>query len=140
MVTNIENITNAFKIYNDAYFGGFLPLPRFGVLHSYRICGCLEWSDITRNGDLVNPIIKVTDYYELDEETFRNILCHEMLHYYLMCLHFGEGGKHGKWFKKKAKQLNDKYGLNITIGTCVSNLKRRKAAPLLEYWLSHFFF
>ena len=44
------------------------------------------------NEDLRPPIVKVTDDYELDEETFMNILCHEMLHYYLMCLHFDEGG------------------------------------------------
>lgn len=139
MVANIENMTHAFKIYNDAYFGGFLTCPLFEVLHSYRIGGCFSWSDITRNGNPVCPTIKVTDYYDLDEKDFRNIMCHEMLHYYLMHLHFDPKGTHGKWFKKKAKQLNEKYGLNIAVRTNIANLKRRKGAPIIGYWLRHFY-
>lgn len=131
---------NAFKIYKDVYFGGILPTPKFGVQYSYRKCGLFSWSDITWNGNPVNPTIKITDYYELEEEEFRNILCHEMIHYYLMCLHFDMKGKHGKWFKKKVGQLNEKYGLNITLKFNVSKLKRRKGAPILGYWLRHFYF
>lgn len=131
---------NAFKIYKDVYFGGILPTPKFGMLHSYRKCGLFSWDDISWNGNPVNPTIKITDYYELEEEDFRNILCHEMIHYYLMYLHFDMKGKHGKCFKKKVGQLNEKYGLNITLKFNVSKLKRRKGVPILGYWLRHFYF
>ncbi len=140
MVANLDNMTNAFNIYNETYFGGILPCPLFAVLHSYRICGCFTWSDMTWEGEPVCPTIKVTDYYDLEEEDFRNIMCHEMLHYYLMHLHIDMKGTHGKWFKKKAAQLNEKFGLNITVRTYVSDLKRRKGAPILGYWLRHLYF
>ena len=71
---------------------------------------------------------------------FNGIVCHEMIHYYLMYLHFKDRSMHGKWFKKKVQQLNEKYGLNIPSYIEISNLKRRKGAPLLGYWLRHFNF
>lgn len=139
MIVTIEKMLDAFIEYNEAYFGGVLPCPAFEVLHSYRLCGLFSWSDITWKGDPVCPTIKVTDYYDMEEEDFRDIMCHEMLHYYLMHLHFDPKGTHGKWFKKKAMQLNERYGLNITIRPDITNLKRCKGAPLLGYWLRHFY-
>lgn len=140
MVANIDNISSAFMTFNEAYFGGVLPMPLFGALHSYRTCGIFEYRAITWDGNLVDPIIKVTDYYDMEEDVFNGIVCHEMIHYYLMYLHFKDRDMHGKWFKKKVKQLNEKYGLNIPLYTEISNLKRRKGAPLLGYWLSQFYF
>ncbi|MBO7581642.1 MAG: SprT-like domain-containing protein [Bacteroidaceae bacterium] len=139
MVANIDNIASTFMTFNEAYFGGVLPWPLFGVLHSYRTCGVFEYRARTWDGDLVDPIIKVTDYYDMDEEVFNGILCHEMIHYYLMYLHFKDRSMHGKWFKKKVKQLNEKYGLNIPTFIDITDLKRRKGAPLLGYWLRHFY-
>lgn len=140
MVANINNIASTFMTFNEAYFGGVLPMPFFGVLHSYRTCGLFEYRGKTWSGDLIDPTISVTDYYELEEEMFNGIVCHEMIHYYLTYLHFDARDVHGKWFKKKVKQLNEKYGLNIPSYIEISYLKRRKGAPLLGYWLRHFYF
>ena len=135
MVANLINIAESFNKCNVAYFEGKLPIPQFGLLHSYRTCGFFEytkggWLDKT----LYDPKISITDYYDFTEKQFRDILCHEMIHYYLA--YFGEdrGCHHGKKFKNMVDRLNRKYGLHITPYLDLSQYKRRDGAPKLSYW------
>lgn len=135
MVANYDNMLDTFNLCNMEFFEGKLLFPQFGLLHSYRTCGFFEytkggWFDRT----LYDPKISITDYYDFTEKQFRDILCHEMIHYYLA--YFGEdrGCHHGKKFKNMANRLNRKYGLHITPYLDLSQYKRRDGAPKLSYW------
>lgn len=135
MVANHDNMLDTFNLCNMEFFEGKLLFPQFGLLHSYRTCGFFEytkggWFDRT----LYDPMISITDYYDFTERQFRDILCHEMIHYYLA--YFGEdwGCHHGKKFKNMADRLNRKYGLHITPYLNLSQYKRRDGAPKLSYW------
>ena len=135
MVANHDNMLDTFNLCNMEFFEGKLLFPQFGLLHSYRTCGFFEytkggWFDRT----LYDPKISITDYYDFTERQFRDILCHEMIHYYLA--YFGEdrGCHHGKKFKNMADRLNRKYGLHITPYLNLSQYKRRDGAPKLSYW------
>jgi predicted SprT family Zn-dependent metalloprotease len=55
-----------------------------------------------------------SDYFDFDEETFRNIMVHEMIHYYLLLYGTNDKCDHGADFKTMAQEMNQKYGLNIT--------------------------
>ena len=137
MVANLVNIADAFDKCNKAYFEGKLPIPQFDLLHSYLLCGYFEytkggWFDKT----LYDPTISITDYYDFTEKQFQDILCHELIHYYLAYFGIDRGCHHGKEFKKMANRLNRKYGLNITKEIDTSTFKRRKGAPRFTYWLT----
>jgi len=135
MVANYDNMLDTFNLCNMEFFEGKLLFPQFGLLHSYRTCGFFEY---TKGGwfdrKLYDPKISITDYYDFTEKQFRDILCHEMIHYYLA--YFGEdrGCHHGKKFKNMADRLNRKYGLHITPYLDLSQYKRRDGAPKLSYW------
>jgi predicted SprT family Zn-dependent metalloprotease len=118
------------------YFEGKLLFPQFCLLHSYRTCGYFQytkgsWLDKT----LYDPTISITDYYDFSEKQFRDIMCHEMIHYYLAYFGIDKRCKHGKKFKEMAERLNRTYGLNITPYLDLSNYKKRKGAPKFTYWL-----
>lgn len=137
MIANLVNMADVFDKCNKAYFEGKLPIPQFELLHSYLLCGYFEytkggWFDRT----LYDPTISMTDYYDFTEKQFRDILCHEMIHYYLAYFGIDRGCHHGKEFKKMADRLNRKYGLNITKRIDTSTFKRRKGAPWFTYWLT----
>ena len=141
MVANHDNMLDTFNLCNMEFFEGKLLFPQFGLLHSYRTCGFFEytkggWFDRT----LYDPKISITDYYDFTERQFRDILCHEMIHYYLA--YFGEdrGCHHGKKFKNMADRLNRKYGLHITPYLNLSQYKRRDGAPKLSYWFVQKFY
>jgi len=130
-------MADVFDMCNKAYFEGKLPIPQFDLLHSYLLCGYFEytkggWFDRT----LYNPTISITNYFDFTEKQFRDILCHEMIHYYLAYFGIDRGCHHGKEFKKMANRLNRKYGLNITKRIDTSTFKRRKGAPRFTYWLT----
>ncbi len=137
MITNLLIIEEFFNKCNWAYFEGKLPVPRFDLLHSYRTFGYFEytkggWFDKT----LYNPTIYITDYYDFTEKQFIDIVCHEMIHYYLAYFGIDRGCHHGKEFKKMVDRLNRKYGLNITKRIDTSTFKRRKGTPWFTYWLT----
>ena len=136
MVADQDNMRLIFDECNNKYFEGKLLFPQFGLLHSYRTCGqfdCryqlvmfkVEWYDYK---------ISITDYYDFTEKQFVDIMCHEMIHYYLIYFGLDKGCKHGRRFKELAEQLNRKYGLNITATLDISQYKRRKGTPSLSYW------
>ena len=115
MVANHDNMLDTFNLCNMEYFEGKLLFPQFALLHSFRTCGYFQytkggWLDKT----LYDPTISMTDYYDFTEKQFRDIMCHEMIHYYLAYFGIDRNCKHGNKFKEMAEQLNVKYGLNIT--------------------------
>lgn len=136
MVANQDNMLDTFNLCNMEYFEGKLLFPQFALLHSYRTCGYFQY---TRGGwfdkTLYDPIISMTDYYDFTEKQFRDIMCHEMIHYYLAYVGLDRGCHHGKKFKKMAESLNRTYGMNITPYVVLSEYKKRDGTPKFSYWL-----
>jgi len=76
-----------------------------------------------------------SEYYDFDEETFRNLMVHEMIHYYLAWNRIKTKKDHGKEFMEIANNLNEKYGLNITKTLDASSFKRTEQAPKAKgFW------
>lgn len=129
-------MAEAFERYNRTYFEGKLPVPMFDLLHSFRTCGYFQytkggWFDKT----LYDPTISITDYYDFSEKQFKDIMCHEMIHYYLAYCNIDRRCKHGKKFMAMADDLNKRHHLNITKLLDISQYRRAKG-PLLLYWLA----
>ncbi len=136
MVANHDNMLDTFNLCNMKYFEGKLIFPRFELLHSYRTFGYFKyirggWYDKT----LYDPTIFITDYYDFTEKQFVDIMCHEMIHYYLAYVGMDRRVHHGKIFMEMADRLNKSYGLNITKNMDISLYKRRPDAPSFTYWL-----
>lgn len=132
MVANHDNMLDTFNLCNMEYFGGELLFPEFELLHSKKTCGYFKytkggWFDHT----LYDPVIMMTDYYDFTESQFRDIMCHEMIHYYLAYTSVDRNCHHGKEFKKMADQLNLNYGLHITKRLDVSKYKKRKGGRVV---------
>ena len=135
MVANHDNMLLTFDTCNMEYFEGKLLFPQFGLLHSYRTCGYFQytkggWFDKT----LYDPKISITDYFDFTEKQFKDIMVHEMIHYYLAYIGVDKRCRHGKEFKKMAEKLNKRFHLNITKRLDISKYKRRKGAPCISYW------
>ena len=135
MVANHDNMLLTFDTCNMEYFEGKLLFPQFDILHSYRTCGYFQyikggWFDKT----IYDPILSMTDYYDFTEKQFVDIMCHEMVHYYLAYIGEDRNCNHGREFKEMAARLNRKYKLHITPTLDLSQYKRREGTPSLSYW------
>ena len=137
MVADVDNIRETFIRCNNAYFGGKLPEPSFEIIHTYNRCAYFYYSLDWKHR--FAPIICFTDYYDFTEKMFVDLMCHEMIHYYLAYFDIDRKVKHGKEFNEMANRLNKKYRLNIVEEYCKPNLKRSAKAPLWKYKLSNLF-
>lgn len=130
MIADYNTMPQIFWECNQQYFGHQLRTPKFGFMHSCRYLGRFEyrWGEKNKPVKKRHMVILMSDYFDFDEETFRNIMVHEMIHYYLYlnnpneCSVFGrflrflgfKNSDHGPEFMKMAQKLNEQYGLNIT--------------------------
>ena len=132
MIVTEEIIADKFAEYNKLYYDYELPTPDFGLLNSYRMCGQFSCNKIIGKRYLRKPKIEVSVYYDWKEEDLRNIIVHEMIHYYLAYKHIDNYITHGEAFCTMAQEFNDKYGLNITVRIDTLNFKRNPQAPIIS--------
>ena len=109
MIITEYRISLFFSAYNYDYFNGELPTPKFKVIHKKDTLGTCWCSWLSRK----DAVISVTDKYILTEEQFRNILVHEMIHFYLAYTRKDMFCRHGKAFLEMMNDFNNRYGLNI---------------------------
>lgn len=130
-----------FENCNMKYFDGELPLPSFGLLHSFTTCGYFRYN---KGGwfdkNLYNPTILITDYYDFTSTQFEELMCHEMIHYYLAYTGKDRNCRHGKEFNNMAGIFELNYNINITSKVDITQYNRRKGTPLLSYWWSKLFY
>ena len=128
----IDNFTLLAKFteYNNKYFSGMLPIPMFDLMHGCQTLGYFSYQYDEYNN--ANEMIQMSDFYDYTEKQFRDVMVHEMIHYYLYYTGEDVKVKHGKAFKRKANEMNRAYGLNISQYVDISSMKPRKGAPLLS--------
>lgn len=134
MVANLENMTCVFNMCNANYFEEKLPLPTFEVTHSYKNCAYFHFNYEWYGKRFYNPVIRFSDLYDFSEDMFIDIMCHEMIHYYLVYYDIDQKCKHGKEFHEMAYKLNKKYHLNIIDDYVKQNLKRNYDLPPMLFW------
>ncbi|CCY83196.1 sprT-like family protein [Prevotella sp. CAG:1185] len=120
-----KDIFNRFYEYNSSFFQNKLPIPFFVIIHTRKTIGRFT-CDYSENGDIKNPIIEISDRYEYTETQLKDIIIHEMLHYYLYYTHQNETQEHGKRWKQLAFFFNEKFGTNIQIKTDTNFIKETK--------------
>lgn len=114
-----------------------MPVPQFDLLHSFKTCGYFQYDKGGLFDDnLYDPTIFITDCYDFTQKQFDDILCHEMVHYYLALNGLDRNCRHGKQFKRMAERLNQTYGLNITPYLDLEQYKRRKGTSSILYWFA----
>ena len=138
MVPSKFNLISNFHYFNEEYFGGVLPLPKLVIRSSYRTLGYFH-CDVDCYGNITNETIEISDNYDYNESQFRDILVHEMIHYYLLYEGLDTKCKHGKEFKKMANDFNSKYGMNITSTINLNEYKIKKGNSNLIFKICTFF-
>lgn len=69
----------------------------------------------------------------------RNVLVHEMIHYYIAYNKIEDNEDHGVEFMKLAESLNRKYGLSITKKIDASSFKRNEKASKISWFFIKLF-
>lgn len=112
MKADLLLISNIFVKYNNIIFKGELPLPRFALSKAKTFVGRMSWkrNPFTRKYDYTLRVNSVIDF---TENQIRDIVVHEMIHYFISYKKYEDTSAHGKVFKTMVEQINKEFGLNV---------------------------
>ena len=119
-----------FRQFNKDYFGNILPMPYIKIRHSVNTLGYFSYMQNEMSG--TTETLEISDFYAYTSNQLRDIVVHEMIHYYLYYIGEDVRLKHGKSFKRMARQLNQTYGLHVTPTIDLTRMKPRPDAPYLK--------
>ena len=118
MQINTEWIAVNFDRFNKDYFGGRLTPPKFSVNNARTRLGSMafKWKRSLLKRESYDYVIRLSNYYDIPEVEFQNVLLHEMIHYYIAVNRFKDDSVHGTMFRSIAQRIN-KQGWNIVVRT-----------------------
>ena len=118
MQINTEWIAVNFDRFNKDYFGGRLTPPKFSVNNARTRLGSMafKWKRSLLKRESYDYIIRLSNYYDIPEVEFQNVLLHEMIHYYIAVNRFKDDSVHGTMFRSIAQRIN-KQGWNVVVRT-----------------------
>lgn len=122
-------IAAQFGQFNQDYFGGKLVPPKFSVNNARTRLGSFSFKyqrsrllglPSLGEGQRVGFHIRLSNYYDVPEVEFQNVLLHEMIHYYIAVNRFKDDSTHGTMFRSIARRIN-KQGWHIVVRTDTRN-------------------
>ena len=138
----VRDIVNGINLRLSNMAGGF-PFEFNGTTWAdserLYLCGQFSCRKIIGRRRMKGQLLEISCYYDWEEDALRDVIVHEMIHYYLAYKHIDNYLTHGEEFQKMAKELNTKYGLNVTVKVDTSKFKRAPSAPKLSYYLACIF-
>lgn len=119
---------------NKIYFNNGLPYPFFSIFCKKKPFAKFTYLKKKKNGEnvLVYKKISVSNYYDFNEEQLRDIIVHEMIHYFIAYNDIKDNKEHGKIFLSIAERLNSEFGLNIEKTRSTSSYLRKENAPTIN--------
>lgn len=118
MIATIPYIESKFNEYNRLMFNNNLPELPIKLSKAKTSLGQLAfkrrrtWYGRTVYSDFR---LRVSVHYDLSEEELEDIIIHEMIHYYIFVNRLKDKSAHGPLFRQIMKDINTKYGRNISI-------------------------
>ena len=137
-----KNMKELFIECNRLYFNNRLPLPKFGIMESYKALGGIWFNKRSEKTKVLRgQTIYFSKYYVFDDNLARNVMVHEMIHYFLAQKNIVRDGDpdHGKVFMEMAEKINNEHGLCITERQTGKNPPLSDKASKFWYFMSRIF-
>ena len=125
-----------FAIFNKEYFDGELPLPRLALSRSRTRLGsmaCKRVKRLFKSEKFTDFAIRLSNFYDLSEREFQNVLLHEMIHLKIAFLGMKDTAPHGVVFRRMADELNRNSGWNIRVTGSTRGVKPAQPQPSSDY-------
>lgn len=122
-------LENWFALFNVRYFEGALPEPAFAVGRSRTRLGSLTWRYKYKlfSRRPCSYVIRVSNYYDLDELQFKSVLLHEMIHLHIVSRRLKDSSPHGVLFRKIMNEINAD-GWHVSVSANMRGVSRSRCA------------
>lgn len=116
MIISIEWMKEWFDNFNHEYFNDLLPTPEFRLMRARTRLGQMAYS-------LRFYRIGMTTYYDFTDRQAKEVLLHEMIHYFIAYKKLRDTSSHGIVFRSIASNFRRKYGWDIRVRYRGNDLK-----------------
>lgn len=127
-----EDIKIRFKEYNKLYFDNILPIPKFSTFIGRNSVGLCRFNKEKRYLNKIS-IARNVDWCE---DIFKNVILHEMIHYFLGLTYGKCYGNHKNKFKNEMLRFKNDYNIIINVSypmlTFIKNKKTVEKKNLLS--------
>lgn len=118
MIATIPFLEKRFETFNRDCFGdSLLPLP-IKLSRATRSLGACTYKKQRRPfGKTVfsDFCIRISTRFDLPENELEDILLHEMIHYEILSKQMHDTSSHGRLFRSRMNEINERFGRNITV-------------------------
>jgi len=131
-----------FRYWNSKGFGGELPNLPMKWVRSKKVGGYVEAmvrykTPMDRrlgNGEVTLKKLAISNFLQMSEQRFDEIMLHEMIHVYVMGVlqKAGRGSGHGSYFMAKRREVMGKTGVNIPLKEDISGMDLADDVPNKE--------
>ena len=118
MRPTLQYIIEKFDYYNKLCFNGQLKMPPIKLNTRKAKMGITSFGfelDSVGNTIISDIKIEISIRQDLQEEEYIDTLIQEMIHYYILSNGLVDDSPHGKLFKAKMDEINNVYGIRVTI-------------------------
>lgn len=119
MKPTVEYLEERFDTFNRMCFEGVLPRIPIRLSNARSFVGRLQYRPVrdwlgrtVRREDFV---LRISTRFDLPEAEVEDTLIHEMIHYWIALEGIRDTSTHGKAFRAKMKEINDRHGRHLTI-------------------------
>lgn len=135
MIADFNTMPDMFSECNKKYFNSSLPIPRYDLIHKTSILARFVYNPNKKGKHPIKwQIIKFSDCFDFPDDVFRDIMVHEMIHYYIAWNGIKDNKSHGKVFMQMANELNEKYGLHVTKNYDASQFDKNPNVEMPSRW------
>lgn len=118
MIATRQFVKDKFFEFNALCFEGALPVVPIRMSRARSYCGMLR-SRVLRNKDgrrtHYDFLLLISTAFDLPEAELEDTVLHEMIHYWIYWNELTDTSAHGRLFRAKMKEINERFGRHITI-------------------------
>ena len=113
-----EYIIERFSYFNSLCFADGLVMPRLELSKSRRTLGTLSYKrrrKLLSGWENYDFTLRISTLIDMEQCVVDDTLLHEMIHLYILSNNLEDSSSHGKLFRSMMKDINSRFGRNITV-------------------------
>ena len=139
MIPTVGYLEERFDTFNELCFEGALPRIPIKLSGGQSFIGRLTYRPVRDwRGRVVRKedfVLRISTRFDLPEAEIEDTLIHEMIHYWIALQGLQDSSTHGKLFRAKMKEINERHGRNLSISHRSTPEELDRDQRISEHWL-----
>lgn len=137
MIATKPFLEDRFKTFNALCFEGALPPVPIKLGRAVRSLGSCTYKKrkhLFGRTEFYDFAIRISTRFDLPENELEDILLHEMIHYEILVNQRQDTSAHGRLFRARMKEINERFGRHIIISHRSASVQPMMAADAAPVW------